>query len=87
MEVGCTTAGIGCIQCKGWAADSLWQVLGPIQERRHKYEADPKLAWDVLEAGSKKAREVAEATMTEARDAANLSYQYEPPAQTAGEGK
>ena len=84
---GCRSAGIGCIECKGWAADSLWQVLSPIQERRHKYEADPKLAWDVLEAGSKKAREVAEATMTEARDAANLSYQYEPPAQSAGEGK
>ena len=26
---GCRSAGIGCIECKGWAADSLWQVLGP----------------------------------------------------------
>jgi len=84
---GCRSAGIGCIECKGWAADSLWQVLGPMQERRQKYEADPKLAWDVLEAGSKKAREVAEATMVEARDAANLSHDYEPPATSAGEGK
>ncbi len=24
---GCRTAGIGCIECKGWAADSLWTVL------------------------------------------------------------
>ena len=68
---GCRTAGIGCIECKGWAADSLWQVLAPIQERRSKYEADPKLAWDILEDGSAKARAVAEATMVEARDAAN----------------
>ena len=22
---GCRTAGIGCIECKGWAADNLWQ--------------------------------------------------------------
>ncbi len=29
-------AGIGCIECKKWAADSLWKVLGPIQERRSK---------------------------------------------------
>jgi len=80
---GCRSAGIGCIECKSWAADSLWQVLGPMQERRQKYEADPKLAWDVLEAGSKKAREVAEATMVEGRDATNLSHDYEPPAQSA----
>ena len=53
---GCRSAGIGCIECKGWAADSLWRVLAPMQERRQKYEADPKLAWDILEAGSKKAR-------------------------------
>ncbi len=84
---GCRTAGIGCIECKGWAADGLWQVLAPIQERRAKYEADPKLAWDILEEGSAKARAVAEATMVEARAAANLSHEYEPPAQGAGEGK
>jgi len=84
---GCRSAGIGCIECKGWAADNLWKVLAPIQERRAKYEADPKLAWDILEEGSKKARAVAEATMVEARDAANLSHKYEPPSQSAGEGK
>jgi tryptophanyl-tRNA synthetase len=76
---GCRSAGIGCIECKGWAADSLWNVLEPIQERRAKYEANPKLAWDLLEAGSSKARVDAEATMQEVRAAANLSYEFEPP--------
>jgi tryptophanyl-tRNA synthetase len=75
---GCRTAGIGCIECKSWAAHSLWRVLEPMQERRAKYEADPKLAWDILEAGSAKARQAAEATMQEARAAANLSHEYEP---------
>jgi len=84
---GCRTAGMGCIECKSWAADGLWQVLAPIQQRRARYEADPRLAWEVLEAGSRKARTVAEATMVEARAAANLSHEYEPPAQSAGEGK
>jgi len=83
---GCRTAGIGCIECKGWAAEGLWNVLAPIQERRAKYEADPRLAWDILEDGSTKARAVAEATMIEAREAANLSHDYEPP-QSAGDGK
>jgi tryptophanyl-tRNA synthetase len=55
-----------------------------MQERRQKYEANPKLAWDILEEGSAKARKVAEATMVEAREAANLSHEYEPPANVAG---
>jgi len=76
---GCRSAGIGCIECKGWAADSLWKVLEPIQERRAKYEADPKLAWEILEAGSAKARVAAEATMNEVRAATNLSFEYESP--------
>ena len=76
---GCRSAGIGCIECKGWAADSLWKVLLPIQERRAKYETDPKLAWDILEAGSAKARVAAESTMDEVRAATNLSFEYEPP--------
>jgi tryptophanyl-tRNA synthetase len=84
---GCRTAGIGCIECKGWVADSLWNVLDPIQERRAKYEADPRLAWDILEDGSSKARAVAETTLVEARDAANLSHDYEPAGQRTGEGK
>jgi tryptophanyl-tRNA synthetase len=75
---GCRSAGIGCIECKGWAADSLWRVLGPMQERRAKYEANPGLAWEVLEAGSRKARDAAEATMVQARQAANLSHDYQP---------
>jgi tryptophanyl-tRNA synthetase len=78
---GCRTAGIGCIECKKWAADSLWEVLAPIQERRAKYEADPKLAWDLLEQGSAKARKAAESTMDEVRAAADLSFAYEPPKQ------
>ena len=84
---GCRTAGIGCIECKKWAADSLWKVLGPIQERRAKYEADPRLAWDILEAGSAKASVSADATMKEVREAMNLSQEYEPPRQGGIEGK
>jgi tryptophanyl-tRNA synthetase len=87
VNEGCRTAGIGCIECKEWASDSLWRVLGPLQERRQKYEANPKLAWDILEQGSTKARAVAEATMVEARAAANLSHEYEAPEQSVTEGK
>ena len=68
---GCRTAGIGCIECKSWAADALVQILNPIQERRAKYsEAD---AAEVLEDGSNRARARAGQTMTEVRAAMQMS--------------
>jgi len=71
---GCRSAGIGCIECKSWAADALVKILNPMQERRKKYEDNPRLAWDILEAGSARAREVAGATMDEVRSAMGLDY-------------
>ena len=80
---GCRSAGIGCIECKSWAADALVQLLVPMQERRRKYESNPRLAWDILEAGSARARDVAGATMNEVRDAMHMSLDYEPPKDSA----
>jgi tryptophanyl-tRNA synthetase len=48
-----------------------------MQQRRKKYEDNPRLAWDILEAGSAKARKVADATMEEVRDAMHMSLGYE----------
>jgi tryptophanyl-tRNA synthetase len=50
--------------------------LAPIQQRRKKYEDNPKLAWDILEAGSARAASIAEATMQEVREAMNMTSQY-----------
>ncbi len=86
VDAGCRSAGIGCIECKGWAADSLVQVLNPLQERRRKYENDPRMTWDVLEAGSARARKAAEATMKDVREAMQMSKEYEPPAKTVEQG-
>jgi len=79
VNEGCRSAGIGCIECKGWAADGLVKILNPMQARRQKYADNPRLAWDILEAGSARARDVAGATMNEVRDAMNISLEYEPP--------
>ena len=83
VNEGCRSAGIGCIECKSWAADALVSILNPMQERRQKYEANPRLAWDILEAGSAKAGKVADATMTEVRQAMGMSLEYEPPRKPA----
>lgn len=79
VYAGCRTAGIGCIECKTWAAGNLMKVLNPIQERRRPYEQNPKLAWDVLEAGSERARKAAQETIEQARESMHLSHDYEAP--------
>jgi tryptophanyl-tRNA synthetase len=79
VDVGCRTAGIGCIECKSWAADSLVQLLSPMQERREKFEQNPRLAWDILEAGSERARHVTGENMQHVRAAMNMSQAYEAP--------
>jgi len=78
VNPGCRSAGIGCIECKSWAADALVHLLNPMQERRKKFEENPRLAWDILEAGSERARKVAAKTMDAVRDAMGMSLAYEP---------
>jgi tryptophanyl-tRNA synthetase len=77
VNQGCRSAGIGCIECKGWAADALVQLLNPMQERRKKFEENPRLAWDILEAGTERARKAAAETMDEVRAAMGMSLTYE----------
>jgi tryptophanyl-tRNA synthetase len=67
---GCRTAGIGCIQCKGWAADSLVQILAPIQERRSKFTASQ--AMEIIYAGSIRAQRRAAQTMREVNEAMHM---------------
>ena len=67
---GCRSAGIGCIECKGWAADALVQVLNPIQERRARF-SDPEVD-SILKEGSERAAKRAEQTMVEVRAAMQM---------------
>jgi tryptophanyl-tRNA synthetase len=67
---GCRSAGIGCIECKGWAADALVQVLAPIQERRASFTGAQ--VEEILKDGSNRARARAEQTMVEVREAMRM---------------
>jgi tryptophanyl-tRNA synthetase len=77
VNEGCRSAGIGCIECKGWAADALVSLLSPMQERRKKFEENPSLAWDILDAGTARARKTAGETMNDVRAAMGMSLDYE----------
>jgi tryptophanyl-tRNA synthetase len=80
---GCRSAGIGCVECKGWAADALVHLLNPMQQRRRKFEENPKLAWDILEAGTVRARKTAGETMADVRASMGMSLEYEAPGPAA----
>jgi tryptophanyl-tRNA synthetase len=67
---GCRTAGIGCIQCKGWAADALVQVLEPIQVRRASF-TEARVV-EILKDGDSRAAARAEETMQQVRAAMKL---------------
>jgi tryptophanyl-tRNA synthetase len=69
---GCRSAGIGCIECKGWAADALVQVLQPIQTRRASFSEAKAI--EILEDGSNRARLRAEQTMVEVRAAMQMPH-------------
>jgi tryptophanyl-tRNA synthetase len=68
---GCRSAGIGCIECKGWAADGLMKILQPIQERRASV-TEPR-AIEILNEGSRRAGARAEQTMVEVREAMQMT--------------
>jgi tryptophanyl-tRNA synthetase len=72
---GCRSAGIGCIECKGWAADALVRILLPIQERRAKF-TEPQVK-EILEAGSQRAAARAAQTMNEVNLAMKLTLTAE----------
>lgn len=69
MEIrrGCTSATLGCVDCKKIFLANLQKILEPIQERRRKLASNPDTVRDVLEDGNKKAREFASRTMEEVR--------------------
>jgi len=69
---GCRTAGIGCIQCKGWLADAVVTQLAPIQERRRYFEANPDEVAAILEEGNARANIRANQTMQEVRVAVGI---------------
>jgi tryptophanyl-tRNA synthetase len=66
-RVGCTTAGIGCIDCKKWLFDGVKADLHRIRARRDELLATPQAVDTILADGARRARAVAAATMVRVR--------------------
>lgn len=74
VREGCTSAGIGCIDCKKRLLENLLPVTEPIAERRRRWERDPDGVWEILREGSRTARQRASVTLEEVRQVMRLEY-------------
>jgi len=71
---GCTTAGIGCLECKQPLIDAIIKEQEPIRERAQRYLDDPQLVRNIVADGCEKARKLADETMRDVRSAMGLDY-------------
>ena len=72
VRQGCTSAGIGCLECKQPVIDGVLREQAPMLERAQKYIDDPVLVTNILEDGCEKATRLAEETMRDVRAAMGL---------------
>lgn len=71
---GCTTAGIGCLDCKQPVIDAILREQQPWRDRAEAYLANPKQVHWIVEMGTERARTVARQTMKDVREAMGLNY-------------
>ena len=73
VQQGCTSAGIGCVECKRPVIDAVLAELEPIRKAAKPYEDNPDEVRAIILEGSERARESACETMEKVRDAMGLS--------------
>src|SRR5690606_29110260 len=71
---GCTTAGIGCLDCKKPVIEAVQAELEPIRRRAEEHTRNPDLVRSIVADGCEEAREAARATLEEVRSVMGLNY-------------
>lgn len=74
VKKGCTTAGIGCLECKQPLIDAVLAEQAPIRERAQEYLDDPETVQGIIAEGTEAARDVARETLDDVRQAIGLVY-------------
>ncbi|MFS2023830.1 tryptophan--tRNA ligase [Massilia sp. CT11-137] len=71
---GCTSAGIGCLECKQPVVEAVLAEQEPMHERAQQYVDDPSLVRAIVADGCEKARKLAQETMRDVREVMGLTY-------------
>jgi tryptophanyl-tRNA synthetase len=74
VKQGCTSAGIGCLECKQPLIDAVLDEQKIFLDRAKPYEEDPELLRGIVADGSERARELARQTMRDVREVMGLDY-------------
>ena len=74
VQKGCTSAGIGCLECKQPVIEAINAELAPIRARAQAYLDDPTLVRNIVADGCEKAKHYAAETMRDVREAMGLTY-------------
>ena len=71
---GCTSAGIGCVDCKKPLIDAVLESQRPVLERAKQYEENTDLVKTIVAEGCERARGLARQTLDDVRGAMGLDY-------------
>jgi tryptophanyl-tRNA synthetase len=74
VRAGCTSAGIGCLDCKQPVVDAVLKEQQGFLERAQPYLDDPSLLRNIIADGCDRARKLAQETMRDVREVMGLSH-------------
>ena len=64
----------GCVACKKELIEAMNKFLDPIREKRKYYDDNPKVVEEILEKGTKEAKQKAEETIKKVKQAMKIDY-------------
>jgi len=68
IHEGCTTAGLGCVDCKKRAGEAIADYLAPLRDKRRALESKPSAIDEIIAAGDSAARQRAVETLETVRE-------------------
>lgn len=68
IHEGCTTARLGCVDCKKRAGEAIAAFLEPLRDKRRALESKPSAIDEIIAAGDSAARKRAEETLETVRE-------------------
>ncbi|BBF83971.1 tryptophanyl-tRNA synthetase [Aquitalea magnusonii] len=74
VKKGCTSAGIGCLECKQPVIDGVLREQQPMFERAEQYLTHPDRVKEIVFEGCRRAEKVAKETMADVRAAMGLGF-------------
>ena len=74
VQMGCRSAGIGCLECKQPVIDAILVELAPIRERAVELSRDLTLVQNIIANGCERARDLAQETLADVRRSIGVTY-------------